>query len=322
LKAADAAAYHAKALGRSQLLMFTPDLLEIAANRFAIEQGLRRAIHGNEFELVFQPELNAETLEVDLVEALIRWHMPDGRLATPDEFLTIAEESGLIIEISDWVLRTAIEAAAQWHHGNWPAARVAVNVSPRQLMDSRFVERVEGLLREFRLPPACIEIELTENVLQTGPATLDALLRLRKLGVAIALDDFGSGYSSLASLEELPLTRIKLDRSLIASIDCNERSWAIARAIIGLCHGLGIQLTAEGIERTEQFAMLASCKTMHLQGYLFSKPLRRDEVIAAMPIVTQSAQLQLQMITLTAASSNVVEMSTGSSRHGFKGYRS
>jgi len=172
------------------------------------------------------------------------------------------------------------------------------------------------------LPPDCIEIELTENVLQTGPATLEALLRLRKLGIAIALDDFGSGYSSLASLEELPLTRIKLDRSLIASIDSNERSWAIARAIIGLCHGLGIKLTAEGIERPEQFAMLASCKTMHLQGYLFSKPLRRDEVIAALPIVSRLARLELQTIILATTRSNVLEMSAEASRYSVKSYRS
>jgi EAL domain-containing protein (putative c-di-GMP-specific phosphodiesterase class I) len=228
----------------------------------------------------------------------------------------------LIIDISDWVLHTAIKAAAEWHHGSWPTARVAINVSPRQLMDERFVGRLDGLLREFRLPPGCIEIELTENVLQTGPATLEALLRLRKLGIAIALDDFGSGYSSLASLEELPLTRIKLDRSLIASIDSNERSWAIARAIIGLCHGLGIQLTAEGIERTEQFAMLASCKAMHLQGYLFAKPIRHDDVIATLPLVSQSARSELQTIILTTKRSNVVEMSAESSRFSVKGYRS
>jgi EAL domain-containing protein (putative c-di-GMP-specific phosphodiesterase class I) len=122
-------------------------------------------------------------------------------------------------------------------------------------------------------------------------------------------------------LEELPLTRIKLDRSLIASIDSNERSWAITRAIIGLCHGLGIQLTAEGIERTEQFAMLASCKAMHLQGYLFSKPLRHGEVIAALPIVSRSARLELQTIITTTTRSNVVDMPTESSRFSVKGYR-
>jgi diguanylate cyclase (GGDEF)-like protein len=321
LKAADAAAYRAKALGRRQLLMFTPDLLEVAAKRFAIEQGLRRALHNNEFELVFQPEINTATLEVDLVEALIRWRMPDGRLAVPDEFLAVAEESGLIMDISDWVLRTAIETVAQWHHGAWPAARVAINISPRHLMDDRFVEQVEGLLSEYRLPPSCIEIELTENVLQTGLATLNALQRLRNLGVAIALDDFGSGYSSLSSLEKLPLTRIKLDRGLIASIDTNARSWAIARAIVGLCHGLGIQLTAEGIERTEQFSMLASCRGMHLQGYLLSKPLHRDQVITELSNVASSAQAHYLAMSSSTGSSNVVDIPASPSRSTARGQR-
>lgn len=310
LKAADSAVYRAKSLGRNQLLMFTPDLLEVASNRFTIEQGLRRALRNNEFELAFQPEVNAATLEVDLVEALIRWRMADGRLATPGEFLSIAEESGLIMDINDWVLHTAIAAAAQWHHGEWPAARVAINVSPRQLMDHGFVGKVESLLQEFHVPPACIEFELTENVLQTGPATLEALLRLRKQGIAIALDDFGSGYSTLASLEQLPLTRIKLDRSLIADIDTNERSLAIARAIIGLCHGLGIQITAEGIERPEQFALLAVYRSMHLQGFLFAKPMRRHEVLASLRTVSQSAQLQLLTMPHLKRHSKVVELAS------------
>jgi len=308
LKAADSAVYRAKSLGRNQLLMFTPDLLEIASHHFTVEQGLRRAIRNNEFELVFQPEINANTLEVDLVEALIRWRMADGRLATPTEFLSIAEESGLIMEISDWVLRTAIATAADWHHGSWPSARVAINVSPRQVMDDGFVENVASLLSEFNLPAACIEIELTENVLQTGPKTLEALLRLRQLGIAIALDDFGSGYSTLASLEQLPLTRIKIDRSLIASIDTNERSLAIARAIIGLCHGLGIEITAEGIERPEQFALLTVYRAMHLQGYLFARPLRHHDVIPALQTVSQSAQLQLLTMPHVTRHANVIEL--------------
>jgi diguanylate cyclase (GGDEF)-like protein len=314
LKAADSAVYRAKALGRNQLLMFTPDLLELASHRFDIEQGLRRALRDNEFELVFQPEINASTLEVDLIEALIRWRREDGRLATPGEFLAIAEESGLIMDISDWVLRTAIATAAHWHHGSWPAARVAINVSPRQLMDIGFVDRVDALLREYHLPATCIEIELTENVLQTGPATLNALLRLRELGIAIALDDFGSGYSTLASLQQLPLTRVKLDRSLIATIDTNERSLAIARAIIGLCHGLGIQITAEGIERPEQFALLAIYRSMHLQGYLFAKPLPQREVLSSLQTVSQLAQLQLLTMPQHVQHSNVIELTPPTSR--------
>jgi diguanylate cyclase (GGDEF)-like protein len=290
LKAADVALFRAKALGRSQLSMFSPELLEAAAAKFSTEQGLRRAIERGEFELVFQPEVNAQTLETSLVEALIRWRTPDGELATPGQFLAIAEESGLIMEITDWVLRSAIEAASHWHHGAWPEARVAINVSPRDLLDNRFVNRLAELLQEYRLPARCIEIELTESVLQTGAATISALNRLRADGVAIALDDFGTGYSSLASLEQLPLTRIKLDRSLIAGIDTNPRSAAIARAIIGMCQGLRIETTAEGVERTEQFAMLVGQPGMYLQGYLLARPIARDAVLAALSDVNANAR--------------------------------
>ena len=308
LKAADAALFRAKALGRSQLSVFTPELLEAAAAKFTTEQGLRRAIERGEFELVFQPEVNAETLETALVEALIRWRMPDGSLATPDQFLAIAEESGLIIEISDWVLRSAIEAASHWHHGAWPEARVAVNVSPRALLDNRFVGRLCGLLQEHRLPARCIEIELTESVLQTGAATIDALKCLRARGVAIALDDFGTGYSSLASLEQLPLTRIKLDRSLIAGIDSSPRSAAIARAIIGMCQGLGLEITAEGVERPEQLALLLGNPGMYLQGYLLAHPVSRDDVLAAIINVTTRSQ-ELLLRSQITGSPNVAGLS-------------
>jgi EAL domain-containing protein (putative c-di-GMP-specific phosphodiesterase class I) len=231
---------------------------------------------------------------VHLVEALLRWRMPDGRHAAPAEFLAIAEESGLIMEISDWVLNSAVQAASRWHHTGWPQARVAINVSARQLLDSQFVERVQELLRLHRLPPHCIEIELTENVLQTGAATIEALRRLRACGIGIALDDFGTGYSSLASLEQLPLTRVKLDRSLVASIDTSARSLAIARAIISLCQSLGLEMTAEGVERPAQWALLAQHSSMYVQGFLIARPVSTDEllpVIASMPGRMQSLVL-------------------------------
>jgi len=299
LRAADAALFHAKALGRSQLALFTPDLLQLASAKFRTEQGLRRAIERGEFELLFQPEISLERLDTTLVEALIRWRLPDGRFALPGEFLSVAEESGLILEVTDWVLRSAIEAAARWHYGAWPEARVAVNVSPRLLLDDRFVDLVLRLLEEFRLPARCVEIELTETVLQTGPATIETLRCLRSHGVAIALDDFGTGYSSLASLEKLPLSRIKLDQSLIASIDTSARSAAIARAIIGLCHGLGLEMTAEGIERPEQLPLLLGQRAMYLQGFLFSHPVSRDEllpVMRAMPQRLRALSLSLESV--------------------------
>jgi predicted signal transduction protein with EAL and GGDEF domain len=293
LQTADAALFRAKALGRSQLNMYSPDLLEAASAKFAVEQGLRAALEKGEFELVFQPEFNVESREIELVEALIRWRQPDGRLASPGEFLSVAEESGLIMEMSDWVLRAAVEAAARWHHGSWPQACIAINVSSRQLIDAHFVERVIGLLQEHRLPPRCIEIELTETVLQTGRITLESLRQLRAHGIAIALDDFGTGYSSLSSLQQLPLTRIKLDRSLINEIDTNERALAIARSIIGLARSLGLQITAEGIERPQQLALLVAEGAIVMQGFLFSRPLAESKLIAALPTVANRGRLLL-----------------------------
>jgi EAL domain-containing protein (putative c-di-GMP-specific phosphodiesterase class I) len=224
------------------------------------------------------------------VEALIRWRMPDGSYRSPEEFLAVAEESGLIMEICDWVLRTAVESAAQWHHGAWPQARVAVNVSPRQFLDYRLVEKLQTLLNEYRLPARCLELELTESVLQTGPTTLDALVRLRDMGVAIALDDFGTGYSSMASLEQLPLTRIKLDRCLIERMDSNARSASIARATIGLCSELGLEVTAEGVERLEQFTALLGYRSMSLQGFLLGRPVERDKVLGLLKRIPAHCQ--------------------------------
>jgi diguanylate cyclase (GGDEF)-like protein len=279
LRAADAALFRAKALGRSQLALFTPELLVTASTKFAIEQRLRRAIQNDEFELFYQPLVNTETLEVVLVEALVRWRMPDGGYRLPGEFLSVAEESGLIVEISDWVLRTAIRTAARWHRGAWPDARVAVNVSPRQFLDYRFVSKLEELLREYELPARCLELELTESVLQTGAHTIKTLDQLRAIGVAVALDDFGTGYSSLASLQQLPLTRVKLDRSLIDGIDGSTRSASIARATIALCRSLGLAVTAEGVERIEQLAMLLPHPAMSLQGYLISRPVSANNLL-------------------------------------------
>jgi diguanylate cyclase (GGDEF)-like protein len=290
LKAADMALFHAKALGRSQLSVFTSDLSAVAAAKFATEQGLRRAIERNEFELFFQPEINAETLEIGLVEALIRWRTSSGELILPGAFLAVADETGLAVEIGDWVLRSAISAAAFWYRGPWPEARVAINVSSRQFADGNFVARVRALLEEFELPPRCIEIELTETVLQTEPSTVECLKSLRELGIAIALDDFGTGFSSLASLESLPLTRVKLDRSLISGIDVSPRSAAIAEAIIGMCRRLSLEVTAEGVERPEQFAYLVRQRSMFIQGFLLAEPVPQSELAALVGIVKARAR--------------------------------
>jgi diguanylate cyclase (GGDEF)-like protein len=304
LRAADTALFRAKALGRSQLALFTPELLATASAKFTIEQGLRRALQNGEFELFYQPLVDLEKLDVGMVEALIRWRMPDGSYRTPDNFLAVAEESGLIVEISDWVLREAIRTAARWHRGAWPEARMAINVSARHFLDFRFVERLQQLLAEFDLPARCLELELTESVLQTGSHTIRTLEQLRAIGVAIALDDFGTGYSSLASLQNLPLTRVKLDRSLIGAIDESVRAASIARATIALCRGLGLEVTAEGVERLEQFATLLPHRALTLQGYLFSRPVSADEMLrllGSLPASCRDLLEQAQKLPTTLA---------------------
>jgi diguanylate cyclase (GGDEF)-like protein len=279
LRAADAALFRAKELGRNRANVFSPELLAAAASRFQTEQALRRAIDAGEFELLYQPQVVLETLEVDSVEALIRWRRPDGRYHSPGEFLHVAEQSGLIVQISEWVLLTAAAEALNWHRGAWPSARVAINVSPQQFLDGGFVDRIERLFADTGLPPRCLEIELTESVLQTGAQTVDAVRALHALGVSIALDDFGTGFSSMTSLERLPLSRVKIDRSLVAQVDTNVRSAAIARSTIRLCHDLGLEVTAEGVERSSQVEWLLGCGPVSVQGYWFAKPFTPREVV-------------------------------------------
>lgn len=296
LRAADSALFRAKELGRNCASLYAPQLLEAAASRFKVEQSLRRAVEQGEFELLYQPQVCFETLETHTVEALLRWRQPDGNLVSPADFFAVAEQTGLITDISDWALRTAVQTAAVWHNGPWPKARVAVNISSQQLMSASFVSRLQSLLQQYQLPPQCLEIELTENVLQTGANTIATLKRLRDLGVSIALDDFGTGYSSLTSLERLPLSRVKIDRSLVTPIDTGGRSPAIVRSIIGLCHSLGLQVTAEGVERPAQLGVLLTDRGVQIQGYLVSRPINA----ATVPVFIDQARAHLEQLMIGA----------------------
>lgn len=310
LRAADVALFRAKELGRNRASLFTPELLEAASSRFRTEQALRRAIERREFDLLYQPEVCFETFTTQTVEALLRWHHPDGQVLAPGDFLDVAEQSGLNMEISDWVLQTAIQTAASWHCGAWPQARVAVNISAQQLLGVDFVKRLESLLDQYGLPAKCLELELTENVIQTGAATIAVLHQLRELGISIALDDFGIGYSSLTSLEQLPLTRVKIDRSLIASVDTGMRSPAIVRSIIGLSRSLGLQVTAEGVERLSQLGQLLTDRGVQVQGFLVCRPL----AVAKVPAFVAASSQHLQELRRSAASLEQDVDATGSVR--------
>jgi diguanylate cyclase (GGDEF)-like protein len=278
LRAADVALFRAKELGRNRFALYSPELYDAAAQRFRLEQSLRRAVEGGELLLMFQPIVALHEFETTGLEALLRWRRPDGRIASATEFIPVAEKSGLIHELTGWVLRSAASTAAGWRAQGWQRASVAVNVSPPQFFESDFVDRVARTLEATGLPPSALELEITETVVQTGSATIESLHRLRALGVSIALDDFGMGYSSLTSLEQLPITRVKLDRLLVAGVDSNPRSAAIVRSIVALCHGLGLQVVAEGVERATQLEFLAQCGPLGVQGYLLAHPV---EAVAA-----------------------------------------
>ena len=273
LRAADVALFRAKELGRNRFALYRAALYDAAAQRFRLEQALRQAVEAGELLLMFQPEVSLGGCEVSALEALLRWRKPGGRIATATEFIHIAEKSGLIHELTGWVLRSATSTAAAWRVAGWTEARVAINVSPPQFFESDFVSQIVRSLDSAGLPASALELELTETVLQTGSTTIESLRQLRELGVSIALDDFGIGYSSLTSLEQLPINRVKLDRMLIEGVDSNPRSAAIVRSIVTLCHGLGLQVVAEGVERPAQLEFLAHCGPMAVQGYLLAHPV-------------------------------------------------
>ena len=273
LRAADVALFRAKELGRNRFALYSPELYDAAAQRFRLEQSLRRAVEKGELMLMYQPQVSLDTFHANDVEALLRWNRPDGRIATASEFIEAAEKTGLIHELTHWILQTGIAAAAAWRAQGWTQARIAINVSAPQFFESDFVTQVGRTLKEAGLPPSALQLEITETVFQTGPTTIESLRHLRALGVAVALDDFGIGYSSLTSLEHLPLTHVKLDRMLIASVDTNPRSAAIVRSIVALCHGLGLQVVAEGVERAAQLEFLAACGPISVQGFLVAHPV-------------------------------------------------
>jgi diguanylate cyclase (GGDEF)-like protein len=294
LRTADVALFHAKDLGRNRFALYTPELYDLAAHRFRLEQALRRAVEAGELLLMYQPQVALHTLEPVGVEALLRWRKADGRIASASEFIEIAESTGLMRELTTWALRSATATVKAWRAMGWRNACVAINVSAMQLLDGGFVDHVIEALSVTGLPGDALEIEITETVIQTAPATLAALQRLRTVGIAIALDDFGTGYSSLASLAQLPITRVKLDRTLIAQIDHNPRSAAIARSMIALCHGLGLEVVAEGVERPGQLVLLGQCGPVTVQGFLLAAPVEMQITAQTAEAAAARARVLLQ----------------------------
>ncbi|MFT4121404.1 PAS-domain containing protein [Bradyrhizobium sp.] len=274
MKCADLALYQAKGKGRGAYQLFEPEMEEQARVRHALEQDLRGALEAREFHLVFQPQVRLDNSELTGFEALLRWQHPSRGLVSPADFIPIAEETGLIVPIGEWVLRTACATAAAW-----PDITVAVNLSPVQFRARGLVAMVTNALAEAGLPPQRLELEVTETaLLDDSEATIEILHQLRALGVRVSLDDFGVGYSSLSYLRKFPFDRIKIDRSFVGTLGESPESVAIVRTIASLGSVLGVETTAEGVETVEQLDFVRECGCTAVQGYYFGKPCPAAEV--------------------------------------------
>ncbi|KRB32696.1 MULTISPECIES: putative bifunctional diguanylate cyclase/phosphodiesterase [Mesorhizobium] len=274
LKNADTALYRAKSEGRNLYRFFEPEMDAVVQARRAIEVDLEAALPRQEFDLDFQPIMNIASGEIVGAEALMRWHSPARGTVAPDEFIPAAEETGLIVPLGEWALRTACTAAASWP----PGLRIAVNVSAVQLRSSGFARSVISALAFSGVPAAQLELEITETVLMDeSKAVLKTLRQLRELGIRIALDDFGTGYSSLGYLRRFPVDKIKIDRSFIGDM-ANHDTAAIVRTVIGLGTELGIVVTAEGVETEMQLDMLRENGCVEAQGYLIGVPSKASDI--------------------------------------------
>ncbi len=294
IKNADNAMYRAKAEGRNTFHMSTQELNRSMQERMTIESGLHQAMERNEFELYYQPQIDIRSMRVVGMEALLRWRHPQRGIVAPADFIGVAEDRGFIVLIGDWVLRTACKHTRSITAGTPDRDfRVAVNISARQFRDQTLVQRVESALGESGLEPGRLELEITESVaMENVELTLSVLTQLRRLGIRIGLDDFGTGHSSLSYLKRFPLDSLKIDRTFVDDLPDRFEDAAIVRAVIQLAQGLNLRVVAEGVERPEQLAFLRENDCQEVQGYYFGQPLQAaeferlfalDEVVAVSP---------------------------------------
>ncbi|HEV8701071.1 MAG TPA: EAL domain-containing protein [Candidatus Polarisedimenticolia bacterium] len=274
LKNADAAMYQAKEAGRNNCQFFSQSMNVTAVKRLTLENKLRRALEREEFQLYYQPQIDVRTWSIVGAEALVRWRHPVLGLVSPSEFIPLAEETGLILPIGDWVLRTASAQALAWQKAGHGSVVVAINISGRQFRERNLAKMIEQALGGIGLDPHRLELEITESVLmRSAEETVDTLKMLKTMGARIAVDDFGTGYSSLSYLRRFPIDRLKLDQSFIHEIVADRGTAAIVAAVIGMARGLGLEVIAEGVETPEQRTMLFQEGCHIMQGYLFGRPL-------------------------------------------------
>ncbi|MEZ4282392.1 MAG: EAL domain-containing protein [Myxococcota bacterium] len=284
LRSADVAMYHAKSRGGATYAFFNSSMNLTSTRRLALESQLRRGLEREEFHLVYQPIRDTRTGQVSAVEALVRWTDASGQPVSPVEFIPIAEEAGLIVDLGAFVLRTACRQARAWQDAGYAPIRMSVNISVHQLRRTGIVDSIDQILFESGLEAGRLELEITESsMLDANPNIAAAIGRLRELGVGLALDDFGTGFSSLSALQRFPIERLKIDRSFVAGVGEKASDEALVSAIVALANRLSIEVVAEGVETEEQARFLSQLGCRELQGYLFSRPLAATDVASQLP---------------------------------------
>ena len=274
LKNAESAMHFAKLGGHNAVRFFTATMNADAARKLALANDMRMAIRKQQFCLTFQPQVDLASGRIIAAEALIRWKHPVHGMIPPLDFIPLAEELGLIVQIGEWVTRAACDAACAWQRPGMPPVGVAVNVSPKQFREPEFIRMVEGVLAQTGLDPGCLELEVTEGVMIGDPQAMIANMRaFHAMGVRLAIDDFGTGYSSLSYLRQFPIQRLKIDQSFVRGLDQDAQSASIAHAVIVLGHALNLKVIAEGVETATHLARLRELGCDEIQGYLVAKPM-------------------------------------------------
>ncbi|RDI47648.1 bifunctional diguanylate cyclase/phosphodiesterase [Falsibacillus pallidus] len=278
IKSADSALFQVKQKGKAHYRFYNADMNVAFPNYILMESHLRRAIEKNELIIYYQPQVNLITGKMDSFEALLRWQNPVFGFVAPSQFIPLAEDTGLIIPIGEWVIENVCKQIASWREKGHQNIRIAINISPKQFLQHKLPEFIKNALIKYDLPPNVLEIEITEGAMQDTRMTLMMLNRLKEIGVVISVDDFGTGYSSLNYLKRFPLDILKIDQSFVKEIKMNSKDAAITKTIIHLAHSLGLEVIAEGVEDFSQVEFLLDAKCQKAQGFYFSKPVSPNEI--------------------------------------------
>ncbi|MCT4628090.1 bifunctional diguanylate cyclase/phosphodiesterase [Halodesulfovibrio sp.] len=281
LQNAHVALNHGRSNGTESVAVYDSQVFSQALKLISMELDLHNALINDEFFLEYQPVVETRSRAITGFEALVRWKNSQGHIISPTKFIPLAEETGLILKLGEWVLMEACSTLAGWRKTNplFEQLKINVNLSARQLSDLTLTETVARILQETNLPPDCLRLEVTETMLMENPDYADSTLRrLRELGVELCIDDFGTGYSSLMYLQQFPISNLKIDRSFVTDMEKNPANYEIVKAVIALAHALGLTVVAEGVEEEEQRIMLQEAGCDFAQGYLFSRPINPQEI--------------------------------------------